>query len=169
MGDNFMYSSDYQLPLDSYEELILDYPKIGEFEAMGMWQSQSSASHEKLRDEPDPVTFQESKMSTSKVETTTPGDQLQVPPESKNLSAPFQEPKTGLNLPGNGVPDQTGRYVTSVSVPIHALNVSDGGAVSSPPSGLRHNKRRGIKPQIKEESDSKKPRRFPTKFKIEKK
>ena len=125
MGDQFLFSSDYQLPLTEYDDFILTYPGVGEMVAAGMWQTQSLPSTGSYKGPSEPETVVVAKVTTEKVETSDPSEKGLIPSESKNMSEKYQAPiESGLGLAGSGIEvrPEPGRMVTSICVPIHQLS-----------------------------------------------
>ena len=124
MGDNYLYSSDYQLPLSEYASFILDYPGVADMEAAGMWEMDTLPVRGHLKEgEEGANTMSTSQMSTDKVQVTSPGHKVVEPPDTKTISKKVKDPDSGLGLPGHGIDfgQRAGRFVTSVSIPICQL------------------------------------------------
>ena len=165
MGESFLFSTDYQLPLTEYEDFVLTYPGLEEMEAAGMWQTQTVPSAGRFKGESEPVVVEVNKVTSEEVETTSPANKVVVPPDSKHFSDKFQEPlKSGLGLAGNGIDfsQATDRMVTSICVPIHKLTGASSSLSSKPPSKRKKNVRR-------EEVKAPKKRRPEPKFFIKEK
>ena len=137
MGDNYLFSTDFTLPLDEHDAFTLEYAGRSEMAAYGMWETATLPKTGTLKEDEEGVnTMSVAKMSSDKVEVTRPGHKVVEPPDTKKLSDKIKDPDSGLGLPGHGIDTihSQGRLVTSLSIPIHQLLGSN--STMKPPSSL---------------------------------